>query len=137
MEDKVNTIINKFLSQDKEILAGIFNEIKNKYPHETLRQHAVRSAVRQFELKYPDVMDEFDVNMKRRKELAVNEHAANYEQDYRVEFLIPDGLEARIKLVFDRMHQDTRFLSDEAERQFNEKLWFSREFPRFVCPAVF
>lgn len=134
MHNNVDSFIQKTLIKDKELLIGIFKEISTKFPGETLRQHAIRAAIMQFEHLYPEVMNELDVGIKRKKELAKNEHAADYDTDLQAEFAIPDGLQTRIKLVFDKINQKERFLSKEADDNFKEKSWFAKNFPRFVIP---
>lgn len=137
MTDKIDEFIKETLLRDKELLVSIFKEITTKYPDETIRQHAIRAAIMQFEAQYPKVMDEFDHAMQKKKELAKNEYASHDDIDIRAEFAIPDGLETRIKLVFDKLGQTIIFLSDEAEKEYKEKEWFYRNFKRFVVPAKF
>lgn len=137
MTDKVDEFIKASLLKDKEVLVGIFQDIVKNHPGETLRQHAIRAAIMQFERQYPKMMDEFDHAIARKKELLNNEYGSNDEIDLRVEFAIPDGLEARIKLVLEKTNQPLRFLSDEAEKAFQEKEWFHKSFPRYVVPAKF
>lgn len=133
--DKVDAIIKNVLAKDQEILVNIFKEITTNYKHETKRQHAIRAAIMKFEQKFPRFMEEFDNQMKKRRELAKNEHSADYETDLRAEFAIPDGLEAIITQLFDRLGESIRFLSKEAEKEFNEQEWFAKEFPRFKVAA--
>lgn len=136
MNDKVRSFIDKSLKKESDVWLSIAKEKTKQYPNETLRQITIRTMVQYFETKFPNVMVEFDNEIKKKKELAVNEHASVKDTDMRLMFAIPDGLETRINQIFNQKGW-CRFLSNESQKEFKELDWFSKEYSRFSVPAKY
>ncbi len=132
MQDKkLNRLIQDKLGQDK-ILAEIFRLIIKKHKGDTSRQRAIRVAVEVYERRHPQAMEELDLGIKRRKELALNDFAAT-DQDQRHFSAVPAPLVQRINMIVG----STPFLSDEAIKEFKEDEWFVKEFPRYSVAKRF
>ena len=137
MNDKVEDFIKEKLSEESEILVSIFKEMVKKYPNETKRQHAIRGLVKKFNHDYPKLMEEFYKELKKKRELAKNKHAADYDNEIRQMFALPDGLQTRIRQVFDRIGEKYSFLSLEEQEKTKESDWFAKEFPQFLVPEIY
>lgn len=136
MSDKVQDYIDKSLKQESEDWLSIAKTKTRQYPQESMRQVIIRTMVDYFDAKYPEIMEELDTEIKKKRELAKNEYAVDKDTDMRRVSAIPDGLMTRINKAF----QDRgwyRFLSNEAQKEFGEVDWFSKEFPRFTVPDVY
>ena len=137
MNNKIISFINKSISHDKEVFVGIFNEIITNFKDETKRQHAIRAVIMKFEHDFPKLMEEFDAEIRKKKELSKNKHSADYENQIRQTFAIPDGLETRLTQVLNKIGEEYRFLSDEAQKEFKEQDWFRKNFKRYSVPEVY
>lgn len=133
MNDKVQEYIKKSLNKESVIWLALAKEKTKQYPNESLRQIIVRTMVEYFETKNPHMMGEFDNEIKKKRELAKNEYSADHKNDIRQVSAIPDGLSTRINQAF-MQRGWSRFLSNEAQKDFKEIDWFSKEFPRFQVP---
>lgn len=137
MENKVEDFIREKLSQESQILVSIFKEMIKKYPNETKRQHAIRGLIMKFDYDYPALMGEFYKELKKKRELSKNKHAADYDSEIRNMFALPDGLQTRIKQVLDRIGEKHAFLSIEEQEKTKESDWFAKEFPGFLVPEIY
>jgi len=137
MKDKMSDYIKEKLSKESEILVSIFKDMVKKYPNETKRQHAVRGMIMKFDHDYPNVMGEFYKELKKKRESLKNKHAADYDNEIRQMFALPDGLQTRIKQILDRIGEKNAFLSGEEQEKTKECDWFAKEFPNFLVPEVY
>ena len=133
MKDKVQEFINKTLKEESVIWLGIAKEKAKQYPNESLRQIIIRTVVQNFESKYPVLMEEFDNEVKKKRELTKNEYSADKDSDIRQLSVIPDGLTTRIDQAF-KQRDWPRFMSKEAQKEYQEMDWFLKEFPRYKVP---
>jgi len=129
--------LEKFIQErnfSDPIFADVFKFIKTKYPDEMERRTAIRAMIEIWRRKYPNEMDKFESDMKRRHELKKDKFSSTDDNaDIRVLFTIPESLHTRINMVV----KDPPFLSGEAEKQFNESEWFFDEFPAFRTAEVY
>lgn len=136
MSDKVKAYIEKSLKEESDNWLSIAKEKTRQYPSENMRQIIIRTMVQHFESKYPDMMEEFDNEVKKKRELSKNEYAADKVTDMRRVSVIPDGLLTRINKSFLERGW-SRFLSNEAQKECGELDWFAKEFPRFTIPDTY
>lgn len=136
MNDKVRDYVKKTLKKEGEFWLSIAKEKTRQYPNEGLRQIIIRTIIQHFESKFPQLMEEFDNEIKKKRELAKNEFASDTNNDIRQLFAIPDGLSTRINQAFIQRGW-CRFLSNEAQKEFKEMDWFMKEFPRFKVPLTY
>lgn len=137
MELDLDKFIRSSVIKHEGLLVSIFKEAVAKHPGETKRQHAIRAALMQFELKYPEEARRNDKLIKKARETRDNKHAANYQYDLQLEFKIP----LHVGNVFARLQKldkiglgEEYFMSDEAQARYGEKDWFRANFPRYVIP---
>lgn len=136
MTDKVKEYIDKSLKEESDIWLGIAKEKSRLYPHESPRQVIIRTIIAHFETKYPEVMGEFDNEIKKKRELSKNEFAVDKLTEIRRDVAMPEGLETRLNKAFVQQGWH-RFLSNEIHKEYNELEWFIREFPRYTIPEVY
>ena len=136
MNNKAREYINKSLKKESDIWLGIAKKKTKQHPNESLRQIMIRTMVQHFETKFPSLMEEFDNEVKKKKELAKNEYSADKDNDIRQLSAIPDGLTTRINQAFEQRGWP-RFLSEKAQREYKELDWFLKELPRFKIPLIY
>jgi poly-D-alanine transfer protein DltD len=130
MTKEIEDFIKASLLKDEELLASIFKTLVQDYPNETLRQHTIRAVIMMFEEKYKPEMRQHEKAMKLLKETRENPEAANYGEQMRVAFRIPQSLMTRIGMSI----KEPEFLSEEAKNKLDEWEWFRKNFPRYVAP---
>ena len=131
MNNAVDKYIKDSLKKEGDIWLSLAKEKAKQYPQESLRQITIRAMVNYFETKFPDVMEEFDTEIKKKKELSKNEYSVDKDTELRRVSAVPDGLMTRINQAL-QQHGWTRFLSNEAQKEFKELDWFANEFPRYT-----
>ena len=126
--------------QYNEILSSIFRELITKYKDETKRQHLIRAAVMLFEKQYPEELERNNKIIKQKRQTRDNEHAANYEQEIRLTFCVPQHIGTLFLSVGQLLKDKTlklALLSDEAQELYGEQDWFAREFPQYLVPEKY
>lgn len=136
MNDKVQEYIDKTLKEESDIWFSIAKESSKQHPNESVRQIIIRTVIKHFETKYPDVMGKLDVEIKKKKELAITTYSSVKDVDMRQTSAIPESLETRINQAFQKKNWH-RFLSNEIQKEYDELGWFIKEFPRFVVPSLY
>lgn len=115
------------------IFREVFSSLVSKYRHESERQHLIRAIIEIYQKKYPAEMRAFGRIMDRKRELIVNDYAADKEQRQRLVFKFPESLMRR----FEMLVTDPSILSQSnpmTKEELNEWTWFMKEFPIFVVP---
>ncbi len=143
--DEVDAFIKDQKFKDDSILVSTFKKVVLKYPQESLRQHAIRAAIAFFEVKYKIEYEiKYDDQIKKRREKAKNEYAADKDQDFRLSFSLPESLIARIARLLEELKQremlpkdEPDFMSDRAIEQYEENKWFAKEFKRYLIPSKY
>ena len=137
MNNKVEDYIKGKLKEESQILVSIFKDMVQKYPDETKRKHAIRGMIMKFDNDYPNLMKEFYKELKKKRDSAKNKHAADYENEIRQMFALPDGLQTRIKQILNKIGEENAFLSEEEQEKTKECDWFAKEFPQFLVPEIY
>jgi hypothetical protein len=137
LTDPLDAYIKQSVIKDRLLLVSIFQDIATKHKDETKRQHLIRAAVAMFEAQHPAEVARHQNKIRTKRELLQNQFGANWETELQLMFLIPPYVGTAFFQVSEKLNDKTLkvpFMSDEAQKLFNEHDWFKKNFPQFVVP---